>query len=391
MSSQPIVIVGAGQAGLKVAETLRRNGVEGKIVLVGDEPHPPYQRPPLSKKFLLGEVAPSALLLQQPEFFEKNGIELVLGRTVVLVDKSADRITFADGYALDFGKLVFATGSAPRMLPMPGADKRGVHVIRSWNDAQRLHDELPRIENVVIVGAGYVGLEAAASLRSSGKSVTVVEMQDRLLARVACPKISGFLLDAHTAQGVEFLFQTGVTGLEGNPRVRGVTLSSGEQIPADAVIVAIGGVPNQSLAKAAGLPCNDGIVVDSQGRTARANVFATGDCTRFPSRRYGRMLRLESVQNANDQSRAVADTICGKAVDYDPVPWFWSDQYTFKLQMAGLSDGYDETTVEGDPCGGTLAITYMKNGEPIAVATINMARAYMMGRRALEAQANAAA
>lgn len=384
MTSQPIVIAGAGQAGLKVAETLRRSGVDAPIVMIGEEAHLPYQRPPLSKKFLLGEVAPSALLLQSAEFFEKNGIQLVLGRTVTTLDQDGDRITLCDGSAMSFGSLVLATGSAPRMLPIPGADKRGVHVIRSLDDAQRLHDDLGRIERVVIVGAGYVGLEAAASLRSAGKPVTVVEMQDRLLARVACPRISSFLLDYHRQKGVEVLLETGISAIAGEAQVEAVALSNGDEIACDAVIVAIGGVPNQSLAEAAGLTCDDGIVVDSCGRTARENVYAAGDCTRFFSQRYGRAIRLESVQNANDQARTVADAIAGKEVNYDPVPWFWSDQYDIKLQMVGLADDYDDVTVDGDPAAASFAVTYHKDGKPLAVAAINMPRAYMLGRRTLE-------
>ncbi|MGF1651140.1 MAG: NAD(P)/FAD-dependent oxidoreductase [Hyphomicrobiaceae bacterium] len=381
----PVVIVGGGQAGLKVAEALHRAGVEERIVIIGDEPILPYQRPPLSKKYLLGEVSRDSLRLQQPEYFTRTGIDVVVGRRVEGIDSHTDRIVLDNGESLAFSSLVLATGSAPRLLRMAGAEKAGVHVIRSIADADRLRADLVGRERVAIIGAGYVGLEAAASFRSLGLAVSVIEVQDRILARVACPAISEFLTRAHVDHGVAFHRSTRVEGLLGGARVEAVAIAGANPVAADIVVVAAGGRPNSELAERAGIACDDGILVDSFGRTSRPRVYAAGDCARFPSVRYGRTLRLESVQNANDQARGVAETIAGRAAPYDPVPWFWSDQYEFKLQMAGLAGPEVSSEVEGSYEKGALAVTYYQGGTPIAVASINMPRVYMSVRRQLEA------
>lgn len=379
-----IVIVGASQAGLKVAERLRAVGVDDPIVMIGDEPHLPYQRPPLSKKYLLGEIGDEHLMLAQDSLFEKLGVDLRLGRRVTRIETDRDAVILDDGTALPFGTLVLATGSAPRPLKVAGADQLDVHMIRTLDDALRLRALLPSIGSVAVIGGGYIGLEAASALRSAGKDVTIVEMQERLLVRALCPVVSGYLLKLHQSRGVTFKLGVALEKIAPDGAGAHIHLGDGTTLSADVVIAAIGGVANDALASESGIDCNNGIIVDQLGMTSRPNVYAAGDCARFWSKRYGVSVRLESVQNANDQARAVAEVIAGQTVDYDPVPWFWSDQYDTKLQMAGLSQGFDRSEQEGDPESGAFALTYWRDGRMLAVSAINNARAFMMGRRQLE-------
>lgn len=382
--SSNIVIVGAGQAGLKVAETLRDTGVDTPIVMIGDEPTAPYQRPPLSKKYLVDKADDDALALVGEAFYSQAGVDLRLGCRVTAIDTARDAVVLDDGSSLPFAKLVLATGSAPRRLTVAGADRADIHMIRTRADAIGLRERLPLIERVAVVGGGYVGLETAASLRRIGKAVTVLEMEQRLLTRALCPEIAGYLRSLHEAHGVSFRFGTAVSEIVDSTNGCILRLSDGTWLEADAVIAAIGGVPNDQLAAAAGIACNNGIEVDRRGRTSRPNVYAAGDCARFWSKRYDASVRLESVQNANDQARAVAEAIAGRDVDYDPVPWFWSDQYDAKLQMVGLSAGFDKVQREGDPTTGAFALTYYRGGELLAASAINHPRAFMTARRALE-------
>ena len=377
----PIVIVGAGQAGAKAAETLRRLGFDGSIQLFGDEPHEPYQRPPLSKKFLLGEIEASKLWLNGPGFYESQRIELLTGERILAIDPAAKRLQTALGRTLPYSKLLLATGSRPRVLPMPGHELSGVHVLRSIADVVALREATASPCRAVIVGGGYIGLEAAAIFRQMGHAATILEAQDRLLQRVAGSATSRFFHNLHAAKGVDIRLGATVQGIIGSGRAEGVELGDGT-IPADLVLIAAGGVANDELASAAGLTVNDGIVVDETCR-AGADIYAAGDCTRFFSRRYGRSIRLESVQNATDQARAAAASMLGAADVYDPVPWFWSDQYDVKLQIAGLSLGHDRTEVVGDPAAGSFSLNYYVGKRLICVDAINAARAHMVARRSI--------
>lgn len=382
----PIVIVGAGQAGQKAAETLRKLGFGDEIVMVGAEQHPPYQRPPLSKKFLKGEIPSEQLWLQGADFFETQNIRLITGTQARRIDTAARRVALSDGTELSYAKLLLATGCRPRVLQIPGSHLAGIHVLRTIDDVSSLSKALLEARTIAIIGGGYVGLEVAAVLASLGKSPTVIEAQDRLLKRVAGPEVSQYFTELHRNGGVEIALGVSVEGLVGDRRVEGVALGDGRIIPADLALMAVGGMACAEIAVDARITCEDGILVDAACATSVPDIYAAGDCTRFPSARYGRLIRLESVQNANDQAKAAATAMLGAAVTYDPVPWFWSDQFETKLQIAGLSQGYDRETVEGDPGKGSFAVNYWQGDKLIAVDAINDPRAYMRGRRQLEEQ-----
>ncbi len=383
--SEPIVIVGAGQAGAKAAETLRKLGVETPIVIYGDEAHLPYQRPPLSKKFLTGQMPESGLLLQPAQFYDKEGIEVVTGKRAVRIDCGRRRVEFSDGGEAAFSKLLIATGSSARQLPVRGCEHAGVFALRTIGDVFKMRKHLPAATRVVVVGAGYLGLEAASVMSTLGKDVVVLEAEERILARVAGVTISDYLTGLHASRGVTIRTNArigGITG-SGNGRITGVELMNGEKLAADIVLSAVGGIANDDLARNSGLPTTDGILVDATGSTGAPNVYAAGDCARFHSRRYNRWIRLESVQNANDQARAVAEHIAAAGTDYDPVPWFWSDQYETKLQIAGLGQDHDRAVVAGDPEAHQFSVSYFRDGRLLAVDAINDGRAYMHARRSL--------
>jgi len=381
--AEPIIIAGAGQAGAKAAETLRRSGYDGDLVLIGDEPHEPYQRPPLSKKFLSGAIDAAQLWLYGPGFANELSIEFLKGERVTAIDRAAKRVALASGRSIPYAKLLIATGTRPRILPLPGADLDGVHVLRSIADVEAMQAELQTPKHVTIIGGGYIGLETAAMLRQMGHDATVIEAQPRLLQRVAGPEISEFFRALHTGRGVNLRLGAGVKAITGTGRVDGVETSEG-RIAADIVLVAAGSVANDELARDAGLAAQDGIIVDSQCR-AGEDIYAAGDCTRFFSQRYGRSIRLESVQNATDQARAAAAAMLGGSETYDPVPWFWSDQYDIKLQIAGLNQGYDRTEITGDPASGSFSLAYFAGDRLLCVDAINAPRAHMMARRELAA------
>lgn len=380
--SAPIVIVGAGQAGARAAETLRRLGFDGGITLIGEEPHPPYQRPPLSKKFLKGEMNKEQLWLQGEGFFARNAIELVTGVRAAAIDPRARRMSLTDGSERSYHKLILATGSRARDLPVPGADLAGVHSLRGIADVVHLREAVARAGRIAVIGGGYIGLEVAAVLRELGKDVVVLEGEDRLLKRVMSPLMSDFFLALHRRNGVEVRLSERVVRLVGDGRVSAVELAGGEKLATDLVLVAVGGRANDELAAAAGLACQDGVIVDSHC-IATPDIYAAGDCARFPSHRYGRHVRLESVQNANDQARAAAQAIAGTPEIYDPIPWFWSDQYEVKLQIAGLAQGYDRHVTEGDPESGSFSVSYFVGDRLLAVDAVNAPRAHMLARRAL--------
>jgi 3-phenylpropionate/trans-cinnamate dioxygenase ferredoxin reductase subunit len=379
--TESIVIIGAGQAGAQLAMSLRQGGFADRILLIGDEPHLPYQRPPLSKKFLSEHRPPDVLFLRPEKFWRDQDVTLDLGAPVAAIDRTRRRVAVAGGREIDYGTLVLATGTSARMPPIPGIAQAGVHVVRRIDDVAQLRPALDAARRVVIIGGGYIGLEVAAVVRGEGRDVVVLEALDRVLKRVTGPVVSDFYERYHRERGVHVRLGVTIAAIEGEGRVAAVRLVPDELVPADLVLVATGARANDELARAAGIACDDGVLVDDQARTDSPGIYAIGDCTRFPSRRYGRRVRLESVQNAIDQAKAAAASILGKPQPYDPVPWFWSDQYDLKLQMAGISDGFESADTVGDPATRRFSVEYRRQGRLIAVDAINDARAHMMARR----------
>jgi 3-phenylpropionate/trans-cinnamate dioxygenase ferredoxin reductase subunit len=375
-----IVIVGAGQAAAQLVLSLRQGGYKEPIRMIGDEPYAPYQRPPLSKKFLTERPPADTLYFRPEKFWGEQGVVAAFGVSLNAIDRAAKRVTFADGHA-EYETLFLSTGTRARDLPIPGARLDGVFSLRKIDDVRALRGPMDAARHIVIVGGGYIGLEVAAVARSEGREVTVLEAEERVMKRVTSPVISQFMQDFHRNRGVDIRLGARLAAIEGGAKVSQVKLSDGAELPADLVLLAVGARPNDDLAAAAGLACEDGIVVDDHGRTADPVIWAAGDCTRFPSRRYGRKLRLECVQNAIDQAKAVASALLGKPQSYDPVPWFWSDQYELKLQMAGLSEGYDDAKTVGDVAEAKFSVEYRRNGKLIAVDAVNDGRAYMSGRK----------
>lgn len=380
---EEIVIIGAGQAGAQVAQSLRQGGFEGPLRLIGDEPYLPYQRPPLSKKFLAGEIDADGLLLRPPAFFTANDIDLIPDTRVTAIDRKSKRLRLESGDTLSYGKLVLATGTRARALPIKGADKQGVLTLRSIADVDVIRKRLETCTRVAIIGAGYIGLEVAAVAKGLGKDVSVIEAQDRPMKRVVSETVSAFFADMHRSKGIDLRLNTGIEAIEGNGDATGVRLATGETVPAGLVLMAVGAEPNDSLAEEAGVETDNGILVDGSGQTSDPDIYAAGDCTRFYSNRYKRSVRMESVQNAIDQAKIVAQALVGQDVDYDPLPWFWSDQYDIKLQIAGLSDGYDDTVVVGSTDDRKFYVAYLKAGQLIAVDSINAPRSHMMARRVI--------
>jgi 3-phenylpropionate/trans-cinnamate dioxygenase ferredoxin reductase component len=379
--SGPVVVIGAGQAAAQLAMSLRQGKFSERIVILGDEPYLPYQRPPLSKKFLSERREPDVLYLRPEKFWRDQDVEFALGARVAAADPTRRRVTLADGREIDYGTLVFATGTSARMPPIPGLADPGVHVVRRIEDVARLRPALDDARRVIIVGGGYIGLEVAAVVRGEGRDVVVLEALDRVLKRVTGPPISDFYTTYHRARGVEVRLDAKILGIETAGRGAVVRLEPDERIAADLLLVATGARANDEIARAAGIACEDGILVDEEARTSTPGVYAIGDCTRFPSRRYGRRVRLESVQNAIDQAKAAASSMLGAPQPYDPVPWFWSDQYDLKLQMAGLSHGYDDVAIVGDVAAKRFSVEYRRAGRLIAVDAVNDARAHMLSRR----------
>lgn len=381
---KPLVIVGAGQAAAQVITSLRAEGYGQPIILYGDEPFLPYQRPPLSKAFLGGEMEADRLALKAPGFYMSHGVEVHVGARVARILPDEKVLELACGVRTFYGALVLATGTRARGLTIPGAELAGVHTIRTMDDVAQFRADCAPGQRLVIIGGGYIGLEVAAKARGMGLDVTVLEGQERVLARVACPIVSGFVSSLHLGHGVHIRTGAGVNRLHGAAgRVTGVELADGTVLPADVVLSAIGAVPNVELAQDAGLALENGVKVDAATRTSTPDIYAVGDVASFPSALYGRRVRLESVQNAIDQAKAAAKAISGQDVIYDPVPWFWSDQYDVKLQIAGLLDGHDRTETEGDMGGGHFSVRYFAGERLLAVCSINDPRSHMLARRAL--------
>jgi 3-phenylpropionate/trans-cinnamate dioxygenase ferredoxin reductase subunit len=376
-----VLIVGAGQAGAQAAISLRQEGFEGSITIVGEEADLPYERPPLSKDYLAGERPADRLLLRPPAFWAERHVQLLTDTRIAHVERGV--ATAEDGRLFHFGTLIWAAGGHARRLSCPGADLGGVHVIRSRADVDRLRADLNTAQRVVVIGGGYVGLETAAVLAKAGKAVTVVEAQPRLLARVAAAPVGEHYAEVHRAHGVEVLLGAHVEALEGDMRVSAVRLKDGRQLACDVAVVGIGLVPTVAPL---GLEGN-GVEVDAHCRTAIPHVYAIGDCAAHANRHAGgAVIRLESVQNAVDMAKAAAAHIVhgDAARPYDACPWFWSNQYDLKLQTVGLSIGHDETVVRGDPAGGSWSLVYLRAGAVVALDCINAPRDYVQGKALVE-------
>jgi len=382
-----ILVIGASHAAAQAVDSLRREGHRGRLVLVGDEPHLPYQRPPLSKKYLSGEFERDRLWIRPAAYYEQQRVEFLPGRRAVRIDRAAHRVELDDGSALAYGRLLLATGGRARPMTVPGADLEGVHCLRTIADVDAIRAQLGAGRRAMIVGAGYIGLECAASLVKLGLSVTVLEMADRVMSRVVAPEMSEFYSQAHRSHGVRILLDQRVTAFEGAGRVAAVRCADGSLHPADLVIVGIGLVPNVELAAAAGIECDNGIAVDLHCRSSDPDVFAIGDCASQQSLRYGRRVRLESVDNAFEQAKTAAANLCGREVVHDKVPWFWSDQFDLKLQIVGLSMDYDRVILRGDPATQAFSCCYLQDDELIALDAVNHARDFMPARRLIAERA----
>ncbi|GMG83172.1 FAD-dependent oxidoreductase [Paralimibaculum aggregatum] len=377
-----IVVIGAGQAGSSLAAGLRKLGHEGPVILIGEEPVLPYQRPPLSKKYLLGEMELERLYLRPESFYAENDIALRLGARVEAIDPAAQTLALG-GETLRFDQLALTTGSVPRRLPASiGGRLEGVHEVRGLADVDAMAPEFTEGAHVLIVGGGYIGLEAAAVAASKGLKVTLVEMAERILQRVAAPETSDYFRDLHRRHGVEILEGTGLERLTGETRVTGAVLSNGRELAVDFAVVGVGIQPSTALAEAAGLEIENGIRVDAFGRTSHPAIWAAGDCASFPHG--GARLRLESVPNAIDMAECVAGNMLGAGEPYVPKPWFWSDQYDVKLQIAGLNTGYDRVVTRRAAGEGPVSFWYFAGERLLAVDAMNDPRAYMVGKRLIE-------
>ena len=388
MEAFDVVIVGAGHGGAQAAIALRQRKFEGTVALIGEEPALPYERPPLSKEYLSGEKAFERLLIRPPAFWADKDVAMLTGRRVDAVEPTSKTLTLSDGSTVSYGTLVWATGGHARRMTCSGHDLAGVHSVRSRADVDTLMAELPAVERVVVVGGGYIGLEAAAVLSKLGKQVTVLEAQDRVLARVAGVALSRHIEEVHRSHGVDVRLGVGVECILGTDRVRAVRLADGTELPADLVIVGIGIVPAVAPLLDAGARGGNGVAVDAECRTSLPDVFAIGDCALHANRFADDMpIRLESVQNANDMATTAAKTITGAPEPYDAVPWFWSHQYDLRLQTVGLSVGHDQEVVRGDPATGSFSIVYLKDGSVRALDCVNATRDYVQGRALVVARA----
>jgi len=375
-----IVIAGAGHAAGQLVASLQQKKFTGDIVLVGDESFLPYQRPPLSKKFLAGEMPAERLFVRPASFYANAGVDVRLQNRVSSIDRSAKRLITEAGDKIGYDSLVLATGSRVRVVPVPGHNLDGVHYLRSIDDVHNIQARLTHAKRIVIIGAGYIGLEVAAVMRQKGLDVTVIEMADRVMSRVVSPQVSAFYHAEHVARGVKLELSTSLKVFVGEDKVTAVEADDGRSFDADLVIVGVGILPNTALAEAAGLSVSNGIVVDDRCQSSDSDIYAIGDCTSHPSLIYGRNLRLESVHNALEQAKTAAANLCGEDLVYSQVPWFWSDQYDLKLQIAGLSEGYDDVVIRGDQTQRSFSCLYLKNDQLIAIDAINSARDFIQAK-----------
>ncbi len=383
MTQGPVLIVGAGHAGFQLAASLRQHGFGGSIGLINDEAHLPYQRPPLSKAYLKGEGRPDSLMFRPDKFYRDQNIELIADRAVA-IDRAARRLSLASGAALDYGHLVLATGARNRLLDIPNANLKDVLYLRTLDESEALRQRIASAQRVVVIGAGFIGLEFAATARAKGLEVDVAELGARVMARAVTAEISQFFQDRHTAAGIRIHLGVQATSIESDGvNVAGVSLSDGRHVPADLVVVGVGVLPNIELAAQADLLVAAGIIVNEQLLTSDPDISAIGDCALFASPRFGGSLRLESVQNATDHARCVAARLTGDARTYDGLPWFWSDQGPDKLQIAGLTTGYDQVVVRGDPGQGSFSAFCYKSGQLVGIESINRASDHVFGRKIL--------
>ncbi|SDS65669.1 NAD(P)/FAD-dependent oxidoreductase [Bradyrhizobium canariense] len=385
MAKQPVLIVGAGHAGFQLAASLRQAGYGEPVCLINDESHLPYQRPPLSKAYLKGGGAPDSLMFRPDKFYRDQNIELIADRAVA-IDRATRRLLLASGSSLDYEHLVLATGARNRLLDIPNANLEAVRYLRTLDESEALRQWLVPGQRVVVIGAGFIGLEFAATARAKGLDVDVLELGTRVMARAVTAEISEFFQDRHTAAGIRLYLGVQATSIEGHDgKVTGVSLSDGRHVAADLVVVGVGVLPNVELAAEAGLPVASGIIVDEQLLTSDSNISAIGDCALYASQRFGGSLRLESVQNATDHAKCVAARLTGDAKHYDGLPWFWSDQGSDKLQIAGLTTGYDRVAVRGDREQGAFSAFCYRSEQLVGIESVNRAGDHMFGRRLLAA------
>lgn len=384
--SKSLIIVGAGHAAAEVVAMLRKNQFEGQITLVGDEPHLPYQRPPLSKKYFSDELAVEKLYLRNQGFYEQVGVTLKLGQTVTLIDRVQQQISLDNGEHLSYDHLILATGSRPRELPISGFESERVKTLRGISDVDAIKQQLTDSSRLLIIGGGFIGLEVAASARQLGCKVTVLEAMDRVLKRVTGEQVSHFYQNLHTAKGVDVRLNTVLQEFQYNESESFAILGDGEKLAFDLAIVGIGVLPNSELAAEAGLACDNGILVNEFCQTSDEKIYAIGDCCNHPSALYKRRLRLESVPNALAQAKTAVNAICGKPEVYDEVPWFWSDQYHIKLQAAGLNTGFDQAVLRGDPQSESFSVFYLLNNHLLSVDAVNSPIDFMVGRQLVAKQ-----
>ena len=381
---QTFIIVGAGHGAGQAVSSLRSGGFEGRIVLIGEEPYIPYQRPPLSKKFLAGEMAVDRLYFKPEKFYHDRDVELKLNTRVTQIDRAAKTVTTSAGDTFAYNKLLLMTGTRVRKLKVPGADLPGVCYLRNIEDVDQMRDAFKPGAKLAVIGGGYIGMEVAAVANKMGLQVTVIEALERIMSRGIGEEVSNFFQDMHREEGVTILTNKGVSGFEGETHISQVVCADGTKVDADIAVVGIGVLPNQELAEEAGLKCDNGIVVDEFCRTEDPDIFAGGDCTNHPNPLLNRTLRLESVHNAVEQGKTAAASMLGESKAYAQVPWFWSDQYDVKLQIAGMPDGYDNHVVRGDPSKRKFAVFYLKDSKIICVFAINAMAEYMQGRKLIE-------
>lgn len=387
-ANETYVLVGGGYASSRTAECLRQEGFDGRIILVSEEPHLPYSRPPLCKRALLTPMDVARLPLRHAPFYARHNVELMLGRKVVSIDRAARRVQIEGEGPLDYDRLLIGTGGRPRRMAIPGSDLGGVHVIRTYEDTVGFRADFVAGNRLVIIGGGYIGLETAAAARKMGLEVTLIQRSARLMGRVAASVTSEFFARYHIDRGVRMMLHRAPEAFEGEDgRVRAVLLEDGERVAADAVLMAVGNIPEFRLAMDAGLECDGGVVVDDRCRTSDPLIFAAGDCTRHPSVRYGRRIQLESVDNALEQARVAAAGMCGRRVRHAHVPWFWSNQYDLKFQLVGLPDGFDEVVVRGDPDRPGFSVWYLRDNEVLSMETVNNPLEFMQAGRWIGAHA----
>ena len=376
-----LVIVGGGQSAAQCVLTLKRNAFKNKITLISEEKHIPYQRPPLSKEYLSDEVALERVYMKSKEFYDQNNVEIISSTKVIAIDRNKKSLTLSNTENLQYENLVLATGSRVRKLEVEGSHLSNINYLRTIEEADQLKKYFKLGKKLVVIGAGYIGLEVAAAAIKKGLGVTVIEMDDRVMKRTVDPIISKYFDSLHRSKGAEIILNAALERFEGRKEVEKVICSNGKILEADGVVVGVGIIPNQEIAKSAGLNCNNGIVVDEFGRTEDPFIFACGDCTNHPNPSLNKTLRLESVHNALEQAKTVAFSLIGKPEKYDQIPWFWSDQYEEKLQIVGLSGDHDEIVTRGSMAEGNFMLFFLKKGELIAINSVNNPKEFLISKK----------